>query len=422
LTRSFAYHTAKQAEATRNCEEPTRLELEQILNDAEDAYAPAKVQWRSPDDWVDALTVFNISRYVDMRSSPGWPWKTFHTTNAEVFGWNGVQAQEAKLRMVKVAVMSRLNELKSGEARADPIYLFIKPEMHKRKKKENGAWRLISGVGLTDTLVDRALYGSLLDSTIEQYRRVPSKGGWSPQQGGYELVQRAFVMPLAIDKSAWDWTVQAWHVDFLEQWIQRMHYGAPEWWASLLHTRLEALYADAVFKPQCGCEVRQKCVGIQKSGCLGTLAFNSVWQYAVHSLARRRAGLVDPGAFYALGDDTLQECCGWSSEQVDAYLHQLAKTGCVVKESERGWPTTFGGHVIRKEAGGQACVPAYVAKHLFELRYLREEVEAETLDSYQRLYALQPDMLGLIQALLARTRVDLVQSRARLDWWYRFGE
>jgi len=404
--------------------------MEQILKVTELAFAPAKVEQRDPESWVRSLTVFNVNGVVDMTASPGYPWKSRgYTTNAEVFGWDGICANEEKFQCVVLAVLDRLSALTSGKPEADPINLFIKPEMHKIKKKRSGAWRLISGVGLTDTLVDRALYGILLDEMIRKYRRIPAKGGWAPQQGGYSLVQCAFRQPKAVDKSAWDWTVLAWHVEFIYRFLLRMHVGHTKEWAATLRTRLIALYEKTVYQIQCGCQFEQDSIGIQKSGCLGTLGFNSVWQYAVHKLALLRSHVPEIGQFHGLGDDTLQEGYGWTDDENARYMEELPKTGCVVKEETVGWPTSFGGHAISQRAGLRAvvgldsgvCVPSYMAKHLFELRYLKIETQIETLDSYQRLYALCPPMLRLVQHLLSRVSLETVLSVELLQGWYHYG-
>jgi len=355
-----------------------------------------------------------------MRASPGWPYKRQYGTNKDLFGWDGFKAKEERLAMVVSAAESRLKQLEE-EPVADPIYLFVKPEPHKLKKKKLGAWRLISGVGLIDTLVDRALYGHLLDRLTGKYRTVPSKGGWAPQRGGYRLIQRSFVNPMAIDKSAWDWTVQEWMVEVLREVLPRLIVGVTEGWRNMLANRFVALYSLAVFKPQCGCEFAQLVTGIQKSGCLGTLAFNSIWQYACHVLALSRGKLADPGAFFCLGDDTIQESFS-NPMATERYMAELAHTGCVVKEADFGWPTTFAGHKIAREDVACTCEPAYTSKHLYGLRFLNEETRKETLISYQQLYALKPDFLELVQKILVREDVSLVTSRERLEWWYRYGE
>lgn len=375
---------------------------------------------RDPFEWLEQLDVHTIGQHVEMRASPGWPYKRQYGTNKELFGWDGFAAQEDRLGMVKTAAINRLRQLLEKPL-ADPIYLFVKPEPHKIKKKKLGAWRLISGVGLIDTLIDRALYGHLLDCLTAKYREVPSKGGWAPQRGGYVLIQRSFVNPMAIDKSAWDWTVQEWMVEVLREVLPRLIYGVTDEWRTLLTNRFLALYSLAVFKPQCGCEFSQLVTGIQKSGCLGTLAFNSIWQYACHVLALRRGKLTDPGNFFCLGDDTIQESFD-SPMATEVYMRELARTGCTVKEADFGWPTTFAGHKIAREDVDCACEPAYTSKHLYGLRYMSEEVRAETLVSYQQLYALKPVMRELVQRLLADADVTLVLSPKRLEWWYRYGE
>lgn len=316
----------------------------------------------------------------------------------------------ARVKMIEDAVVRRWNEL-LDEPTADPIFLFVKPEPHKKSKVEKRSWRLISGVGITDNIIDRILYGDWLDCMIRKWIEIPSKAGWAPQRGGFNWISKAFrgVEPMCIDKSSWDWTVQGWHVDVLQQLIPRMIFGTTEEWQRVFDNRIKAMFYPGVprFKTTCGCEFVQLVKGILKSGGLGTIGFNSILQFADHLAI----GGSEKSIFFSLGDDTAQE----SEQRNDIYLEALKETGALVKEVDFGFPLRFGGHDMHEGF----CTPAYRQKHAFELHYLDTKVAFETIESYRHLYALDPEVsIYLEQQALKMFGPSNVLSRQYLRDWY----
>lgn len=329
-----------------------------------------------------------VKQSVDWNASPGWPWKEHYPTNRELFKFDGLRCDSMRLAMVEQAVRRRWNQLRENPV-ADPINVFVKPEPHKRSKVDKKAWRLISGVGLTDTLVDRILYGNWLDKLIDNWIRIPSKAGWTPSGGGYKWMAQTFRdrIPVSIDKSSWDWTVNEWHVSIILNFIPRMVVKVDEDWNAVYQNRMAALFGAGypILKFPCKCEFVQLVDGIQKSGCLGTIGFNSIWQTASHIAI----GGNPDDVFYSLGDDTAQE----KPADLVKYVETLKKTGALVKEVEVGFPIKFGGH----DFDDRTCNPSYVDKHMFNLLYLEDKVGLETLTSYQFLYALHDEGRQLIQ-------------------------
>jgi len=380
--------------------------LPNLLLPLERVYSSTKVIWKG---WPTDFEKF-LRNSLDWDSSPGWPWRKHYPTNRDLFLFDGVKMDESRVCMVEFAVRQRWRELFDKPV-ADPIYLFIKQEPHKRSKVIKRSWRLISGVGLTDSIIDRILYGQWLDEMIHRWNEIPSKAGWAPQRGGYRWLAKAFKNrePVSIDKSAWDWTVNEWHVAILRGLIPRMIFGRTDEWETVFNNRISAMF-DAgipVFKTSCGCEFTQKVTGIMKSGMLGTIGFNSILQFAGHLAA----GGQPDDIFFSLGDDTVQEggCVN------DEYLDRLRQTGALIKEIDRGFPIKFGGH----EFDERECVPSYRAKHMFALHYLDERFAAETLSSYQHLYALDPQVsMYLEQQVLNMFGPTDVLSREYLRDWY----
>lgn len=408
LDDSLCYHSKQFLEASsRQDLDSLCLSLPQILNQLETTYSCTKVCAQGYPTDFEKL----IREVVDWNASPGWPWRANYPTNRDLFLFDGVRCDAVRVKMVEAAVQQRLADLLEGP-KADPIFVFIKPEPHKVSKRDKKSWRLISGVGLTDTLVDRLLYGNWLDKLVQKWNAVPSKAGWTPSGGGYLWMAKAFrgQLPMSIDKSSWDWTVNKWHIDIIKQLIPRMVFRRSEQWDVIFKNRMSSLF-DAnqpVFKTRCGCEFTQLVDGIMKSGTLGTIGFNSIWQFASHIAI----GGDPEEVFFSLGDDTTQEAVRLR----ERYVEMLQKTGCIVKEIDVGFPIKFGGHEFSEDG----CVPAYRAKHMFNLLYLDPKVARETMDSYQHLYALDPEVLDFLQERIVDLfGVEAVLSKEYLEYWYK---
>jgi hypothetical protein len=377
-----------------------------ILQKIERQYCATKVCWKG---WPKDFRKFVVGA-LDWNASPGWPWKKHYPTNRDLFKFDGFNVDPVRLAMVERAVIDRWNELMEGVA-SDPIFLFIKPEPHKLSKADRRAWRLISGVGLTDTLIDRILYGDWLDEVIRRWIEVPSKAGWSPQQGGFRWMARCFrgKEPLSIDKSSWDWTVNEWHVAIIEMLIPRMIFSIDDGWRTVFRNRMRALFHAGFprFKMACGCVSYQLVTGILKSGFLGTIGLNSILQFADHLAA----GGSEDDLFFSMGDDTVQE----NVYDLEGYLRGLRATGALVKEVDIGFPIKFAGHEFDEDKS----VPSYRSKHMFSLHYLDDRVASETLDSYRHLYALDDRVSDFLEMESLRLfGPENLLSRVYLRQWY----
>lgn len=328
---------------------------------------------------------------IDWDSTPGnCSLSAFGTSNREIFGWDGFTTSPERVAIVRGTVRARFCELLEGGSEADPLNVFIKQEPIKAKKETVGAYRLISGVSLVDSLVDRILLGWLLRINLAKILETPSMVGWSPIRGGWRYVAGLFGSKpvVCLDKSAWDWTVQEWMIRSFEQFILELPVNAPEWWKDMVKRRMQLLYRDAIFQFKDGTQVLQKEWGIHKSGTLLTIIFNTVLQVMLHLRVRPRCNK----RFIALGDDTAQE----TPDDLEDYVKSVESLGPKIKEvREQHW-VEFAGFAYT----GRTCVPAYWRKHLYNLMYA-ENVEA-TLQSYQVLYSHDPIMFEYLQNELVR--------------------
>lgn len=413
IDESLCYHSCRFQQSVGQVDISFYNKIPTIVNALERLYCSTKVRYTG---WPRDFHKF-IRESVDWNSSPGWPWKQQFPTNRDLFMFDGVNLSHERVLMVEAAVIQRWIDLEKG-CKADPIHVFVKEEPHKKIKIKDKVWRLISGVGLTDSLVDRILYGNWLDKMIENWSEIPSKAGWTPQLGGFKWLAKAFRCkePISIDKSSWDWTVNSWHVQVLMRLIPRMIFDRQyDGWDTVFNNRMLSLYGagNVVFKPACGCEFTQLIDGIQKSGCLGTIAFNSILQVAIHLAA----GGLEEDLIFSLGDDTVQERP--KNIPLNLYQDNLRKTGAIVKETDEGWPIVFGGHVINETIS----LPSYTSKHMFQLLYLDERFGPETLESYRHLYALHDGVSDFLESLALRKYgpKDLL-SREYLREWYLANE
>lgn len=258
--------------------------------------------------------------------------------------------------------------------------MFIKPEPHKLKKLEEGRLRLISAVSFEDTMVDRIIFHYLAEAVLKSPGRTPSMIGWVPIRGSWRAFRKMLPQRvLCLDKQAWDWTVQPWLVEVLEDVIFRISLDAPDWWYAIVSSRFVQLFYRSLFRFLDGTEFEQDFPGIMKSGCFLTIILNTLAQVVLHFEACRRAG-EDPHKTmpYALGDDTVQAAL---FKQFLRYIVALESLGAKVKPAQPQTTIEFAGFKIDHHT----IVPAYDTKHLFKVEYTPDL--PTTLAAYQRLYA-----------------------------------
>jgi len=361
----------------------------------------------SYDKFVDGI----YRTVKSWKSSPGWPFKKEHSTMEDLLGWNGYRVDEHKTRYIYHYFVQRWSDL-FYKPTADPIYVFVKEEPHKQKKAQNHAWRLISGVSFVDRMVDYFLFGQWFMELQTNWDSLPNKVGWAPSGGGYRWMRSRIHKPICYDKEAWDWTVQGWLVDLLYAFTLRMNVSESLDWQLRVKNRLISIFSQAEFKWQDGCYMEQRVCGIMKSGLLGTIAWNSWFQYALHTVALVRLGErpVWNNAFGAMGDDTIQEL-----DVPDGYAAMIESLGCKLKEPVYGYE--FAGTIFNTNPH-----PAYMAKHMFAMQYAETEdfgTYEEMIASYQYLYAFDEPMLKLLHKTLCKMdRLDLVRSRPYVQAWY----
>lgn len=361
-----------------------------------------KVATGSMEDWFrDEFG--KALQEINMDSSPGLcQFSNLGTTNGEIFGYSNGTFNEERVAMVRAATWYRMQALLRGEAESDDINVFVKQEPHKLSKIAEERYRLISGVSLVDTMIDRVLFGWLNRVVLNNVCATPCFVGWSPIRGGWRYVYERFKghKVACLDKSSWDWTVQEYLVDMWFDFICGLAAGHREWWLKLARSRFDRLFVDPVYQFKDGTRVQQRYPGIMKSGCLLTLFLNSVGQSLVHYLANIRMG-VSPyiNQPICVGDDTVQR----TPDDLEEYVRSIETTGAKVKGFKvRRW-VEFCGFFYAKET----CAPAYWQKHLYKLCYGDLSLK---LEMYQVLYANEPVMFKLLHDLAVQVDPALAMT------------
>lgn len=281
---------------------------------------------------------------------------------------------------------------RGGWGTSDPLNVFIKREPHKLSKLQAERYRLISATSLDDTLIDRILFGDFVDKLLSM--QTDCRVGWSWLKGGWRQLPAKFNRPFCVDKSAWDWTMQAWIVECFLSFITKL-IDVPEWYHDLMRYRLKCLFATATFMFSDGTLVRQGPIGIMKSGCFLTIIMNSFAQMMLHVRACQLLD-VDPDLNWpdCLGDDTIQD----EPADPDAYMQALATAGCVPKLTSRG--VEFCGLQMTHKR----VLPLYWKKHLFKFMHHEPTTFLEFLEAMQILYRYDPLMVKLFRSAAIASR------------------
>lgn len=248
-------------------------------------------------------------------------------------------------------------------------------------------------------MVDRILFSWAMDGVLRRPLATTTAIGWTPVQGGYRLLKQILDaqcgpsdLTVCVDKSAWDWTVQGWIVDVLQEVLKRLCV-APPWWKEAVDRRFEMLFEKSVFRFEDGTRVAQRGRGIMKSECYLT---------ALHYRANLIMGIpMLQNEPITTGDDTVQP---WF-ERYEEYLEIIRKLGPMIKgKPEPSRHIEFCGFYITNGT----TWPVYWKKHLFRLQHLDLRFAAETLEAYQFLYAYEPAMLSLVQEEIWRRCPDRI--------------
>nr|QXV86530.1 RNA-dependent RNA polymerase [Luteoviridae sp.] len=355
--------------------------------------------WSIPDDFMQYSHFERVLKKIDMSSSPGYPYLLYCPTNAIFFKVDKEgRIPESRAGEVWQMVQQRL----LGDSDPDPIRLFVKPECHSKKKLDEEKYRLISSVSVVDQLCDQMLFSMMNDNLIENWPHIPSKPGWSPYGGGWRHIPEG--KWYATDASSWDWTVQPWLVQMVLEARKNLCTNPSELWCELALKRYKELFMNPLFVTSGGMLLRQLKPGVMKSGCVNTIADNSLMQYLLHLRVSYELNIPVTG-IYTMGDDRLQE----PMERSDEYF-SLTSQFCILKHV--ALKQEFAGFVF----GGKLVDPVHKGKHAYNLLHLNEKYEKEIAASYCLLYH-RSNYRDWIERMFLSIGIE-VPSRAIRDYIY----
>lgn len=361
-------------------------------------------------DWFNAEFMPCFSD-LDPQSSVGvCEMSSFGATIGVAFYPNG-ELDKDRLIYFKHLVADRIRMLQI-EATCDPIKIFVKPEPMKLEKLQQGRPRIISAVSLVDTFVDRLLFRRLFQRAVETCGQTHILVGFSPLGGNPSMLLSllgASETYHSTDKSTWDWTVPYWLILAIRSVVRRLIVDAPDWFYDLMEKRFYCLFAFPIFQFADGQQVQQEQPGIMKSGCYGTLIFNSIGQLILDIVVALLLGIDQPLPF-VMGDDQIRNITIRLEEQ----LEMFKRLGFKVKSTTSKVPEFVGFHFTKN-----SYLPAYNGKHAFALNHLtlQPEVAKATLMSYQLLYYHDESALREIRRLVReRGYVDAYVSDDRLHY------
>lgn len=365
---------------------PTHDERKLILCQSYKAYQAAK--WRLPEDFLQKTHYERVVCELDWNSSPGYPYMLRAPSNKDLFGVQDGKPDIVKVNYIWQIVEERIKQLSPP----DHVRLFIKPEPHKIRKLENERYRLISSVSVVDQIIDHMLFGEMNKQLIANWSRVPNKAGWSPVGGGWRHMPRE--KWLAIDKSGWDWSVHIWYFEMSLALREMLCENVTDQWKALAKYRYESLFLHPTYITTGGLVMRQKNPGVMKSGCVNTIADNSIMQWMLHCRVCNQMG-IEVGELWSMGDDTLQE----PPERLDEYLEIMGRYSHV-KQYVLG--NEFAGFKFE----GARVEPMYKGKHAYTLLHVCEDVLPQLADSYTLNYH-RSDRRNFIESLFQQMGLDI---------------
>lgn len=331
------------------------------------------IRWRIADDFLERSHFERVISRLDWTSSPGYPYMRRATNNRILFGLDeDNNPNRACVDGIWAIVQRRI----SGEQGPDPIRLFIKAEAHSARKLEREKYRLISSVSVVDQIVDHMLFDECNDKLLEEHCYIPNKPGWSPFVGGWR--QMPHEKWLATDASSWDWTVMPWLLEAALSLRVELCDNMNDVWFDLATRRYKELFCNPELITSGGLVIRQLNPGVMKSGCVNTIADNSIMQVILHVRVCLLLGLKVEDLM-TMGDDRLQK----PFPEWDRYLEKT-KEFCIIKSVKLA--NEFAGYEFR----GNQVIPVHRGKHAFNLLHMSQEFEAEIADSYALNYHRSP--------------------------------
>lgn len=226
------------------------------------------------------------------------------------------------MTIVIEAVLGRLYVLLDGteggldavrKGACDPVFLFIKSELHPLRKVKEGRFRLIAGVSLIDSIIDRLLNSHVNKAEIATWEDLPFKPGMGLNDEGLQKLFTEFCGNQkkgdlsSTDISGWDWSV-FWYLLSADRDYRVKLSQAPEGSAyALLMSSTHTCRAKKVLQTSDGAMFEQMIMGIMCSGWYNTSSTNSHMRVILAQVARLMEGHANLQLDSAMGDDAVEQ-------------------------------------------------------------------------------------------------------------------
>lgn len=348
----------------------------------------ACIKVKISDDFLSFEKFEDVLYSLNFDATPGYPLCRQYTTNKQLFEWDGLDYNHEVARRVYGELMQWLeNPVRF------PFRVFVKYEPLKPDKLEQGRYRLIFGAPLYLQLLDHLLYDDMNKSEMKNLWKLPTKLGWHPFWGNAEMAMQYIQEPRSLDKSMFDWTYASWMVELETQFRHEMAV-APQSWHDLVDFSMDYAFNQTHIVLSSGDVFELQGRGLMKSGLVNTISSNSHAQCMLQNLASMQCG--HEHKYITIGDDVLMEK---PCDHFFEYLGQYTKIKAVEESAE------FAGFDL-----GSKC-PVYWSKHLTQLVYQDPQFLAQTLESYQQLYAFHEEKFNFITKIL--NEVDHTKSKTQ---------
>lgn len=280
-------------------------------------------QRRDVETWTEILSTLKRG------ASTGMNYSWLAKTNGDVLDDDemrqfvvalAIQRAEALSLMCPAALEEKLRSDPTFLVRnnlADPVRVFIKNEIHPRRKAVINKWRHIASVSIVDRLTETLLVRNQDKAEIENWRKVPSKCGFGQTDADVaELVDFALLkgLNLSSDASGWDGTVPLTLLRLDAQrrvWLARDANTA--WENAIKNVFLSSAYR--LLATSDGNLYRRLVPGGQASGRKVTSSGNGAMRRAVDVVAGLHLGCDTQSM--CMGDDCVTRWSGDEKEYVD---------------------------------------------------------------------------------------------------------
>lgn len=270
-------------------------------------------------------------------STPGVPYNVLASSKGEIFERFGDLVPVvffARLLKLMGDVPTDAVELVKG-GYCDPIYTFVKDEPHKAEKLVDDRLRLISGVSVVDTLIERLLYGHQGEWELALHDCLQFKPGMGLHDEGKqrlyaEMCAMQKVTPVtSTDISGWDWSVKGWLLDMDRDFRLKLNGAETGGWKKLVTGRF-VCHGLKVFCLPGGNLWAQTEPGVVPSGTYITSSGNS----HMRCMAATLVNPCYPAYGIAMGDDMIEP----TAEQL---VEKYRKLGFRVKGATLAPPGDF---------------------------------------------------------------------------------